>query len=130
MLYINAKNATPPPSPSWGFLETLTKYMVCALPSPPPPHTQWVGSPREIMDPLPVTTSRRGFCWLLNLQNFELETRSLTHSASNIFNSNPPERKHCGVMVSMQEGDLVVLLSQYEEYCVKEFDKFGDVIPP
>lgn len=38
------------------------------------------------------------------------------------FYSNPPEQKHGGVVVDMEEGHLTLLLSENEENCVKELN--------
>ena len=42
----------------------------------------------------------------------------------------PPDVEHGGVVIDVQEGDLVVVLPQDEEECVHELDELGEVIPP
>lgn len=42
----------------------------------------------------------------------------------------PPDVEHGGMVVDMQDCDLVVVLAQDEEKCVHEFYEFREVIPP
>lgn len=42
----------------------------------------------------------------------------------------PPDVRHSGVVVDVQEGDLVVVFAQDEEEGVHELDEFGEVVPP
>lgn len=42
----------------------------------------------------------------------------------------PPDVEHAGVVVDVQEGNLVVVLPQYEEEGVHELDELGEVVPP
>lgn len=42
----------------------------------------------------------------------------------------PPNVKHGGMVIYVEEGDLAAFLSQYEEDGVHEFNYFGKIIPP
>lgn len=42
----------------------------------------------------------------------------------------PPDVQHGGVVVDVQDRDLVVVLAQDEEEGVHELDEFGEVVPP
>lgn len=42
----------------------------------------------------------------------------------------PPDVQHGGVVVHVQDRDLVVVLAQDEEEGVHELDEFGEVVPP
>ena len=55
---------------------------------------------------------------------------TLTASSCIPLHSDPPERHHGTVMVDMQEGDLIVLLSQNEEHSVQELNDLREVVPP
>ncbi len=57
-------------------------------------------------------------------------TEILTHSPCNVFDAEPPEWEHAGVVVYVKEGHLVVLLPHHEEYGVQELDALGEIIPP
>lgn len=42
----------------------------------------------------------------------------------------PPDVQHAGVVVHVQDGDLVVVLAEDEEEGVHELDELGEVVPP
>lgn len=42
----------------------------------------------------------------------------------------PPDVQHASVVVDVQKGDLVIILSQYEEKGVHELNELGEVVPP
>ena len=42
----------------------------------------------------------------------------------------PPDVGHAGVMVDVEERDLMVVLPQDEEKGVHELDELGEVVPP
>lgn len=42
----------------------------------------------------------------------------------------PPDVQHGGMVVDMQDRDLVVILPQDEEEGVHEFDELGKIVPP
>lgn len=42
----------------------------------------------------------------------------------------PPDVEHGGVVVHVQNGDLVVVLAQDKEEGVHEFYELGEVVPP
>lgn len=42
----------------------------------------------------------------------------------------PPDVEHAGVVVDVEEGDLVIVLPEYEEEGVHELDELGEVVPP
>lgn len=42
----------------------------------------------------------------------------------------PPDVEHAGVVIHVQERDLVVILPQDEEERVHKLNEFGEVIPP
>lgn len=42
----------------------------------------------------------------------------------------PPDVEHGGVVVNVQERNLIVLLPQNEEYRVQELNELGEVVPP
>ncbi len=44
--------------------------------------------------------------------------------------NEPPDIQHAGVVVDVKKGDLVIILSQYEEKGVHELDELGEVVPP
>lgn len=54
----------------------------------------------------------------------------LTLSPCDPLNSNPPQRKHCTVMVYMKERDLVVFLPQDKKHCVQILNPFRYKVPP
>ena len=54
----------------------------------------------------------------------------LTLSTGDPLDANPPDREHGGVVVDVEERDLVVLLAQNEEKGVHEFEHLGEVEPP
>lgn len=67
------------------------------------------------------------------MQHKRLQKRDceeLTVSTRHPVHDEPPDVEHGGVMVDMQEGDLVVVLPQDEEESVHKLDEFGEVIPP
>lgn len=51
-------------------------------------------------------------------------------AAGHPVHDKPPDVQHAGVVVDVQKGDLVIILSQYEEKGVHELDEFGEVVPP
>ena len=53
-----------------------------------------------------------------------------TLSACHVFSGDPPVPDHGAVVVHVQEGDLTLLLAQYEEQRVKQFENLRDVEPP
>ena len=64
------------------------------------------------------------------LLGFSFKIRVLTLTAWYPFDSHPPDREHAGVMVDVQKRNLVVLLTQQEEYRVQKLDQLGEVVPP
>lgn len=54
----------------------------------------------------------------------------LTVAAGYPVHDEPPDVEHAGVVVDMEEGDLVVVLPQDEEEGVHELDELGEVVPP
>lgn len=44
--------------------------------------------------------------------------------------NEPPDVEHAGMVVDVQECDLMVVLSEDEEEGVHELDEFGEVVPP
>lgn len=42
----------------------------------------------------------------------------------------PPDVEHAGVVIHMQDRDLVVVLAEDEEEGVHELDELGEVVPP
>lgn len=56
--------------------------------------------------------------------------KRLTVAAGYPVHDEPPDVEHAGVVVDVEEGDLVVVLPQYEEEGVHELDEFGEVVPP
>lgn len=56
--------------------------------------------------------------------------QTLTLSSGYPFDPDPPQREHGGMVVDVQEGDLVAFLPSYEEHGVKEFNQLADVVPP
>lgn len=54
----------------------------------------------------------------------------LTVAAGDPVHHEPPDVEHGGVVVHMQDGDLVVVLAQDEEERVHELDELGEVVPP
>lgn len=42
----------------------------------------------------------------------------------------PPDIQHGGMVVDVEDRDLVVVLTQNEEEGVHEFYEFGEVVPP
>lgn len=54
----------------------------------------------------------------------------LTHSSCKPLDCNPPYEEHGGMVVDMQEGDLVVLFTQDEEQGVQELNQLGKVEHP
>lgn len=47
-----------------------------------------------------------------------------------ILEVTPGEHGHNGVMIDVQERDLVLLLTQHEEDRVEQFDQFQHQVPP
>lgn len=58
------------------------------------------------------------------------ETKESAVTTWSKFDSKPYTHRHNTMMDHMQSGDMTVLLSQNKEECIKEFSKFGKVIPP
>lgn len=56
--------------------------------------------------------------------------KRLTVAAGYPVHDEPPDVEHAGVVVDVEEGDLVVVLPQYEEEGVHELDELGEVVPP
>lgn len=54
----------------------------------------------------------------------------LTLPAGYPVQDTPPDVKHGGMVINMEEGDLATFLPQYEEDSVHEFNYFGKIIPP
>lgn len=54
----------------------------------------------------------------------------LTGTAGYPFDTDPPEHKHSGMMVDVQEAELGVFFAQNEENGVAKFKQFGEVVPP
>lgn len=54
----------------------------------------------------------------------------LTVAAGDPVHHKPPNVEHGGVVVDMQDCDLVVVLAQDEKERVHEFYEFGEVVPP
>lgn len=42
----------------------------------------------------------------------------------------PPDVQHCGMVVDVQEGDLMVVFAQDEKESIHKFDELGEVVPP
>ena len=55
---------------------------------------------------------------------------TLTVAAGHPIHDEPPDVGHAGVMVDVEEGDLMVVLPQDEEKGVHELDELGEVVPP
>lgn len=55
---------------------------------------------------------------------------TLTVSTGHPVHDEPPDVQHGGMVVDVQEGDLVVVFAQDEEEGVHELDEFGEVVPP
>lgn len=60
----------------------------------------------------------------------EFPCEELTVATRHPVHDEPPDVEHGGVMVDVQEGDLVVVLPQNEEESVHKLNEFGEVIPP
>ena len=60
----------------------------------------------------------------------EIETPPHTLATRNPLDTDPPDWKHRGMVVDVQEWYLAVLLAQDEEYCVDKLQQFGEVEPP
>lgn len=56
--------------------------------------------------------------------------KMLTLSPGDPLNSNPPQCKHCTVMIYMKERDLVVFLPQDKKYGVQILNPFRYKVPP
>lgn len=54
----------------------------------------------------------------------------LTVAAGDPVHHEPPDVEHGGVVVHVQDRDLVVVLTQDEEEGVHELYEFGEVVPP
>lgn len=59
-----------------------------------------------------------------------MHTQRLTVAAGYPVHDEPPDVEHAGVVVDVEEGDLVVVLPQNEEEGVHELDELGEVVPP
>lgn len=55
---------------------------------------------------------------------------SLTLSAGDPLDADPPQDEHGAVVVDVEEADLVELLPQDEKDGVQELHPLGDVVPP
>ena len=53
---------------------------------------------------------------------------TLTVAAGHPIHDEPPDVGHAGVMVDVEEGDLMVVLPQDEENGVHELDELGEVV--
>lgn len=51
-------------------------------------------------------------------------------AAGNPVHHKPPDVEHSGMVVDVQDCDLVVVLTKNEEKGVHEFYEFGKVVPP
>lgn len=56
--------------------------------------------------------------------------KGLTVAAGYPVHDEPPDVEHAGVVVDVEEGDLVIALPEYEEEGVHELDELGEVVPP
>lgn len=56
--------------------------------------------------------------------------KGLTVAAGDPVHDEPPDVEHAGVVVDVEEGDLVIVLPEYEEEGVHELDELGEVVPP
>lgn len=55
---------------------------------------------------------------------------SLTVSTGHPVHDKPPDVQHSGMVVDVQEGDLVVVFAQDEEKGVHKLDELGEIVPP
>ena len=51
-------------------------------------------------------------------------------ASSDPHDPDPPPGEHGGVVIYMQEGDLIILLPQHKENRVEELDALGEIVPP
>ena len=54
----------------------------------------------------------------------------LTVATGDPVHHKPPDVQHGGMVVDVQDRDLVVILPQDEEEGVHEFDELGKIVPP
>ena len=47
-----------------------------------------------------------------------------------VLDPDPPQAEHGGVVVDVEEGQLVILLADDEEHRVEHLETFAKVIPP
>ena len=67
---------------------------------------------------------------IANKKFYNVQTDVLTLSSSHPLDSDVPDGEHAGVVVHVQEGHLVVFLTQHEENCVQHFYTLREVEPP